>query len=88
MGSGNESWAKGLNWARRDFCAAPDRYLAEECRVAAAWFTSIAVATVATGIGGSTAFLLAASYHKSAIACYIATLAASLFYPIWVAYTL
>ena len=62
-----------MNWAGRDFRMAPDRYLVEDCRVAVAWSTLLTVTAGATRGGGSTASLLAASYHKSAITYYVAT---------------
>ena len=67
---------------------AADRYLAEDCRVAAAWSTLLTVTTGATRGEGGTVSLLAASYCKSAIACYVATLAASFPCPMWVVYIL
>ena len=79
---------RGLNWVRSGFRTAPDRSPAEECRVAAAWFTMFTVTARATEGGGGTASYAAASFHKPEIVCYVATWAASLPCPMWAAYTL
>ena len=43
VGSSNESWGRGLNYARRDFLAGLDRCIAEDRTVAASWSTVLTV---------------------------------------------
>ena len=62
-----------MNWAKRDFLAALDRYLAKDCRLAASWFAVLTVTVGATGDGGGMASQAATSFHKSEMVYFVST---------------